>query len=76
MSWEHEKYHAVCAACDHAGFVVESSDDWGRSARRYEGFENIDADPTAIGRKRDDSRQQAGRCRCGSTAITRGTRVA
>jgi hypothetical protein len=76
MSWEHERYHASCAACGHEGIVIESSDDWGRSARQYEGFDNIGADLTAVGRKRQDIRQNSAQCHCGSTSIIRGQRCA
>ena len=72
MGWEHDRYAAQCAACGQSGVVVISSDDWGRQARRYEGFENIEPDPTAVGRLRQDPRQMNGKCSCGSTDIPRG----
>ena len=76
MGWEHDRYEAVCASCGKVGFVIESSDDWGRFARRYEGFENREPDPTAVGRKRSDARQPIGQCSCGSRLITRGKLIA
>ena len=32
------------------GTVIISSDNWGRSARRYEGFENVEPSIAAVGR--------------------------
>lgn len=75
MGWEHDRYAARCADCGQSGVIVESSDDWGRQARRYEGFDNIEPDRTAVGRLRQDSRQMNGKCSCGSTAIIRGDRL-
>ena len=75
MSWDHDKYHATCQACGREGFVIESSDDWGRAAREYVGFENLAPDPTAVGRKRQDARQQSGRCACGNSSIRRGNKA-
>lgn len=75
MGWEHDRYEAVWEECGHRGIVVESSDSWGRFARRYEGFGNVDPSPTAIGRRRSDARQSSPLCDCGSSAVTRGMRL-
>lgn len=75
MGWEHERFEAQCAGCGRSGVVIESSDDWGRHARRYEGFDNIEPDPTAVGRLRQDQRQMNARCACGSTSIVKGERL-
>lgn len=72
MGWENARYRARCGQCGHEGAVIHSSDDWGRQARRYEGFENVLPGVDAVARKRADSRQNSGRCRCGSTDIVRG----
>lgn len=75
MGWEHDRYEAICEQCGHRGYLIESSDDWGRSARRFEGFENVPPDSYAVGRKREDPRQNSPRCQCGSTQIARGSRA-
>lgn len=72
MGWDHDHYQATCEECGRTGTVTISSDDWGRSARRYEGFENIEPSSTAVGRRRQDRRELDGRCVCGSTRIIRG----
>jgi len=71
MGWEKTSYAARCGASGREGTVTISSDDWGRHARLYEGFENIPPDITAVGRKRVDARENSPRC-CGSTNIVRG----
>lgn len=75
MGWEHDRFKALCADCGRSGVVIESSDDWGRYARRYEGFENVEPDPTAVGRLRQDRRQMDGKCSCGSTNIVKAERL-
>jgi hypothetical protein len=75
VSWEHERFEATCGECGRVGIVIESSDDWGRFARRYEGFENVVPHPTAVERKRQDSRQMNAECSCGSTKIVVGERL-
>jgi hypothetical protein len=75
MGWEHDHYHATCAVCGRTGTVVVSSDDWGRNARRYEGFDNVDPSSTEVGRARQDRREMNGRCACGSTKITQGNLI-
>ena len=75
MGWDHDNYEATCAKCGRTGTMVVSSDDWGRSARRYEGFENVEPSNTAVGRARQDRREMNGRCVCGSTEITRGNLI-
>jgi hypothetical protein len=75
MSWDHERYAATCADCGKTGIVIESSDDWGREARRYEGFENVEPHATAVGRKRQDARQMNAKCSCGSSNILVGERL-
>ena len=75
MGWEHDRYQATCAACGRTGTVIISSDDWGRSARRYEGFENVEPSSTAVGRLRQDRQEMNGRCPCGSNEITKGSLI-
>ena len=75
MGWDHESYSAQCADCGRVGVVDESSDDWGRQARRYAGFDNVEPDQNAVGRMRQDRRQMNGKCACGSTNIVRGERL-
>lgn len=75
MGWEHDRYEAVCENCGHRGVVVESSDDWGRFARRYEGFGNVEPSATAVGRRRSDARQLSPLCDCGSRSVARGGRL-
>lgn len=72
MGWQHDRYRATCAICGRAGIVIVSSDDWGRSARRYEGFENVEPSSTAIGQFRQDRREMNGRCACGGNDIKQG----
>lgn len=72
MGWENTVYAARCGQCGHEGSVIHSSDDSGRQARRYEGFENAPPGVDAVARKRADARQNNGRCSCGSTDIVRG----
>lgn len=72
MSWEHLKYEAVCAKCGHNGFIIHSSDDWGRSETSYEGFENALPNNYEVGRKRVGPRDMQPRCKCGSTDIRQG----
>ena len=76
MGWEHDRYSAQCADCGQTGVIDESSDDWGRQARRYEGFDNVEPDQNEVGRMRQDRRQMNGRCACGSTNIVKGVRLA
>jgi len=75
MGWEHDRYEAICEGCGHRGVVVESSDDWGRFSRRYEGFENVQPDVNDVGRLRKDSRQSSPVCLCGSRSVVQGARI-
>lgn len=75
MGWEHDYYRATCAKCGRTGAVIISSDDWGRNARRYEGFENVEPSNTVVGRLRQDRREMNGLCPCGSNEITRGSLI-
>lgn len=72
MSWDSNKYEARCTACGRTGFVIRSSDDWGRSATAYVGFTNVPPNATAVGRKRADARDMSGLCECGSALIEQG----
>jgi hypothetical protein len=72
MSWEHERYTAFCEQCGRTGFCTHSSDDWGRSATRWEGFENVPPHLMAIARKRADPGDMRPLCRCGSTRVVLG----
>lgn len=70
MSWEHNRYRAVCRSCGHEGVCIQSSDDWCRHATRYEGFEEVRPSETEVGRKRTDSRDMKARCPvCGGGEI-------
>ena len=73
--WEHDRYEAACGNCGKTGTVIISSDDWGRNARSYEGFENVDPAGTAVGRMRQDRSEMNGRCAYGSTSIIKGAFV-
>lgn len=75
MGWEHDRFEARCEECGHSGVVDISSDDWGRSARRYEGFQNLEPSPYAVGRKRADQRQNDAVCACGSSRIKHGAKL-
>ena len=66
------KHEAFCTHCGHKGFVIHSSDDWGRSEMSYEGVENEPPDRYAVGRKRAEPRDMRPRCECGSLHIRRG----
>ena len=72
MSWEYERYEAVCAVCGHAGVCVRGSDDWGRSSTTWVGFDSREPDPTEVGRKRTDRRDLVAICKCRSSRITVG----
>lgn len=72
MSWEYLKYEATCQDCGKTGYCIEGSDDWGRHSRDWEGFENQEADGTAVARKRADKREARGLCSCGSSNIEKG----
>lgn len=75
MSWEHDKYEAQCRSCGRKGFVILSSDDWGRTAIAWEGFRNKAPDSTAVARKRASQRDSSPVCECGSTDVVRGEYV-
>lgn len=75
MGWEHDRFTAISTDCGHEGVVIVSSDDWGRSAGRYEGFACIDAPVDATGRKRADAREASPQCRGGSCSVLRGERL-
>lgn len=69
MSWEHTRYRAICNTCGHEGVRVDSMDDWNRTETRFEGFNQVIADPTMVARKRISSGSP--RCpNCGGTSIT------
>ena len=69
------KYEAQCRTCGRKGFVIEASDDWGRSETTWEGFDNEPPDPTAVGRKRVDARDLTPVCQCGSKSVARGAYI-
>ena len=50
MSWEYDKYEAVCEQCGRQGFCIEGSDDWGRSSTSWLGFEDQEPHPYAYPR--------------------------
>ena len=72
MSWEHDKYEAHCRSCGRKGFVILSSDDWGRTATAWEGFKSKAPDSTAVARKRSSPRDFSPICECGSNDVVRG----
>jgi hypothetical protein len=69
MSWEYDKYEAVCEQCGRQGFCIEGSDDWGRSSTTWLGFENQEPHPYAVGLKRADPGNMRPVCSCGSRKI-------
>ena len=75
MSWEYTRFRARCDDCGADGVCVEGSDDWNRTSRSWEGFGGRPPDPTAVGRKRADSRQLNPVCACGSSRISVGERL-
>jgi len=72
MGWERTKYEAVCVSCGKRGFCIKAEDDWFRSSTTWIGFDNHEPSPTAVGRKKADSRDSVPRCECGSTKIKVG----
>lgn len=72
MSWEHTRYEARCEGCGRVGVCIRSSDDWNRSATRWEGFDSTPPNATAVGRKRVDVRDLEAVCTCGDTRIVVG----
>jgi hypothetical protein len=75
MSWEYDKYEAVCEDCGHQGFCIRGSDDWGRTGTGWKGFENRPPHPYAVARKRASPDDKTPLCACGSTRITVGKYV-
>lgn len=75
MSWEYSKYKAQCKRCGKNGFCIRGSDDWNRSSTSWEGFDSRDPHPTAVARKRADSRDAVPVCTCGSSDIQIGDLV-
>ncbi len=71
MSWEHVKIEARCKACGHAGFRVDSSDDWGRSETSWEGFQAAPASDYEVARMRVGANDFP-LCKCGSRDIEVG----
>lgn len=72
MSWEYSKYEAICENCGRSGFCIQGSDDWGRSSTAWEGFDSRPPNPTAVARRRVDSRDMVAVCTCGGTVIRIG----
>jgi hypothetical protein len=72
MSWDHDKYQAECRKCGHTGFVILSSDDWGRSSTSWEGFQNKAPHLTEVARMRAGPRDFSPVCECGSRDVVRG----
>ena len=75
MSWEHNRYEAKCDTCGRQGFCVRSSDDWNRTATRWEGFDEVAPDATAVARMRVGPDDMSPKCPCGSTNISIGKHV-
>jgi len=75
MSWEYTRYAARCKNCGREGVCVVGMDDWNRSSTTWEGFDSSPPDPTAVGRKRVDTRDLVGVCKCGSRKISVGERL-
>jgi len=75
MSWEYSKYEARCETCGREGFCIKGSDEWSRSSTSWIGFESKSPDPTAVGKKRADSRDEVPFCSCGNARIVFGQYV-
>lgn len=75
MSWEYSKYEAHCEACGRKGVCIEGSDDWGRSSTSWRGFGNRAPDPSAVIRKKMDSRDSIPVCICGNTRVIIGSYI-
>lgn len=75
MSWEYSKYEAKCETCGKQGFCIRGMDDWCRTSTSWEGFDEIDPDPTAVARKRAGIRDSSPICSCGSGKVVAGKRV-
>ena len=67
MSWEYSKFKVICRNCGREGTCIEGADDWGRFSRYWEGFKNVPADITAVGRKKTDSHCNSAICNCGES---------
>ena len=76
MGWEHDRYEAICEACGRTGKCIVSSDDWGRWATEWIGFEEQNPSSTAVARLRVGSRDMSPKCACGSINVRRGGRIA
>jgi hypothetical protein len=72
MSWDYSKYEAICRDCGRKGVCIRGSDDWGRTARRWEGFENHEPPRMLVIRKIVSSRHMMPVCACGSSNISVG----
>ncbi|MFZ2163410.1 MAG: hypothetical protein WAW02_14455 [Sideroxyarcus sp.] len=72
MSWEYSKYEARCENCGKEGVCIRGSDDWNRSSTSWQGFDSKPPDPTDVGRKRADARDQVAVCNCGNSKIVVG----
>jgi hypothetical protein len=75
MSWEHDRYEAVCKSCGRTGFCIQSSDDWGHFTREWDGFRNLPPHPYAVFRMKSAPGDMSPVCECGSTDIDIGKRV-
>lgn len=52
MSWEYSKYEAHCESCGRQEVSIKGSDDWNRFSTEWEGFQNVEASPTAVARQK------------------------
>ena len=73
MSWDESCYKATCSACGHSGIEVTSSDDWGNSKTRWEGFDTVPASDYEYYRGRSEALVPV--CKCGSKSILRGKAI-
>lgn len=75
MGWDYARYIATCKQCGHQGVCIRGDDDWMRTSTSWEGFSQIEPDPTAVGRKRASPQDMRPVCKCGSYNITVGEQI-
>jgi hypothetical protein len=72
MSWEHKKYQAFCENCGRTGFCIKASDDWGRSATSWIGFDNKPPNPHEVARKKISGDDYEAVCNCDKSKVVLG----
>jgi hypothetical protein len=70
MSWDENRYKAICRDCGHEGVRISLSDDWGKTEERWSGFETVPASDYEYHRGRSEARVPV--CKCGSKSINIG----